>query len=216
MRHSTLLTGVAHGFTGRGEGDLRAGLVESAANVVASLRGTSALHVVTQVHGARVVDATTADLSVEADGIVSTLPGVVIAVRVADCVPILMAAPGGVAAIHAGWRGTAADIARAGFRALLDATSCAPEQVRVAIGPCIGPCCYEVGGEVIDGVGRVAPGRRWLAGRNVDLALANAEILRGEGATVDVLRVCTRCDDAYWSHRRDGEGAGRQVGAIRA
>jgi YfiH family protein len=156
-----------------------------------------------------------ASLSVDADGIISTRPGAVVAVRVADCVPILLAAPGGVAALHAGWRGTAADIARIGLRTLQEATGARPAEVRAAIGPAICGACYEVGEEVLDGVAAVAPGASWRAGRHVDLARANAEILEAEGVSVDLLGVCTRCDAGYWSHRRDGPAGGRQVGAIR-
>ncbi len=216
MLRSRLLDDVAHGFTSRAEGDLRAGREGEAADLVNLLGGGGRLCVVTQVHGVRVVDGGSATLTEEADAIVSTRPGLVIAVRVADCVPIVMAAPGAVAAVHAGWRGTAADIARIGLRALCDAASCTPAQVRVAIGPCIGRCCYEVGSEVVEAVGRVTPGIAWRSAMNVDLGAANAEILRGEGARVEALDLCTRCDARFWSHRRDGALAGRQVGAIRA
>lgn len=215
MRTSSLLADRAHGFTGGAEGDMAPPAGDAAASLVARLGGDGPLRVVAQVHGARVVDVEEADGRTAADAIVSTRPGAVIAVRVADCVPILMAAPGAVAAVHAGWRGTAADIARAALRALCERAGCAPTAVRAAIGPCICGACYEVGPEVIEGVGRVAPGTAWLDGRRVDLAAANAAILEGEGAAVDVLGACTRCGPGYWSFRRDGAGGGRQVGAIR-
>ncbi|MFZ5482525.1 MAG: polyphenol oxidase family protein [Myxococcota bacterium] len=212
MRTSGLLAGIAHGFTGRAEGDLRPPAPEASARLVAALGGDGALRTVSQVHGARVVGAGEADGRTEADAIVSAEPGVVVAVRVADCVPILLAAPGVVAAVHAGWRGTAADVTRATLRAVRERTR---GEVRAAVGPCICGRCYEVGDEVIAAVGRVAPGRAWLDGRRVDLAEANAAILRDEGVAVDVLGVCTRCDEGYWSFRRDGAAGGRQAGAIR-
>lgn len=187
-----------------------------AARLVALLGGQGPLRVVSQVHGARVVRGEQASPACEADAIVSTVPGTVIAVRVADCVPILLAAPGGVAAVHAGWRGTAADIARLALVALCDAAACKPSDVRAAVGPSICGACYEVGQEVLDAVAQVAPGDTWRVGaRNVDLGGANAAILRAAGVSVDRLPHCTRCGTGYWSYRRDGTAGGRQVGAIR-
>lgn len=217
MFASALLSPVAHGFTGVEDGDHRSGAPgDAAARLVAALGGRGAPRVVNQVHGNRVVQARAATLAVDADGIVSTEPGEVIAVRVADCVPVLLAAPGGVAAIHAGWRGTAADIVRVGLAELLRATGARPADVRAAVGPAICGACYEVGDEVIAAVGRVAPGEGWRVGeRNVDLPEANAAILRAEGIPVERLARCTRCTPGFWSFRRDGAAGGRQVGAIR-
>ncbi len=217
MYASALLSPVRHAFTGVADGDHRPGFdTAGAARLIAALDAVGPVRVVSQVHGARVVRAEDASTSIEADAIVSTLPGIVVAVRVADCVPILLAAPGAVAAVHAGWRGTAADITRVALRALCSAAGCAPSAVRAAVGPCICGACYEVGGEVIDGVAAVAPGASWRVGeRNVDLGEANAAILRHEGAQVERLALCTRCDARFWSFRRDGASGGRQVGAIR-
>ncbi|MFN7142367.1 MAG: laccase domain-containing protein, partial [Myxococcota bacterium] len=131
MYASSLLSPVPHGFTEVADGDHRPGADGSAeARLLAALGAEGPVRTVTQVHGARVVRAEEASLAVEADAIVSTVPGAVVAVRVADCVPILLAAPGGVAAVHAGWRGTAADIARVALRALLDATGARHGDVR--------------------------------------------------------------------------------------
>jgi YfiH family protein len=217
MLASVLLSSVPHAFTGTADGDHRpGGDGAAAARLLAALGGAGPVRVVSQVHGARVVRVEEASPAVEADAIVSTVPGAVVAVRVADCVPILLAAPGGVAAVHAGWRGTAADIARGALLALCDAAGCRPEDVRAAVGPCICGACYEVGDEVIDAVARVAPGASWRVGeRNVDLGEANAAILRAEGVAVDRLPRCTRCGSGFWSYRRDGAAGGRQVGAIR-
>ncbi|MDP2306399.1 MAG: polyphenol oxidase family protein [Pseudomonadota bacterium] len=217
MLASVLLSSVPHCFTGTDDGDHRPGADgDAAARLVSALGGRGAVRVVTQVHGARVVGAAGAGLDVEADAIVCTEPGVVVAVRVADCVPILLAAPRGVAAVHAGWRGTAADIARSALLALCEAAECDPSEVRGAIGPCICGRCYEVGDDVIRAVSRVAPGGSWRVGeRNVDLGEANAAILSAEGVTIDRLHHCTRCGSGFWSHRRDGAASGRQVGAIR-
>jgi YfiH family protein len=219
-----LLSDVPHVFTGTSDGDFRPPAQHAGPALVRSLGGQGPLRVVSQVHGARVVEASAADGHTEADAIVSAEPGAVVAVRVADCVPILMAAGpvGGVravAAVHAGWRGTAADIARIALRQLCAASGCGPDAVRAAIGPAICGTCYEVGTEVHEAVSRLVPdgvppvpaGAR----PHVDLRAANAALLRAEGVRVEVLRDCTRCSPGYWSHRRDGAAGGRQVGAIR-
>lgn len=217
MLRSVLLAGIPHGFTGVAEGDLRPGRPGAAATAarIAAQLGGDTLRVLSQVHGARVVDVAEADGRTEADAVISTDPAAVIAVRVADCVPILLAAPGAVAAVHAGWRGTAADILRLTVAALSARTGAPPAAMRAVLGPAIGPCCYEVGSEVIEAVGRVAPGEGWRQGRQVDLRAANAAIGRALGLRVEIVGPCTRCDPAYWSHRRDGEAGGRQAGVIR-
>ena len=212
MLRSALLHDVEHEFTGKAEGDFRD--AATGPGLVARLEGIGVLRTVRQVHGAGVADADSGPA--EADALISTKAGTVVAVRVADCVPILLAAPGGVAAVHAGWRGTAAGVVSEALGALRAATRCGFEDVRAAIGPAICGACYEVGPEVVDAVARVAPGDGWrLQPGHVDLAEANAAILRAFGVRVDVLGRCTRCGDGFWSHRRDGIDAGRQVGAIR-
>lgn len=210
MLRSTLLAANPHAFTGRAEGDQR----ESSASLGLALGAPGPVCTVHQVHGSRVVSADSAE-SVRgeaADALVSTRPGLLIAVRVADCVPVLLAGPGVVAAIHAGWRGTAADVVRCGVEAAVAASGCSVESLRAAVGPSIRGCCYEVGDEVIEGVAAVAPGRSWLAGRHVDLAEANRAILAALGVPVEVLGGCTRCGGGWYSHRRgDVE---RQLGVI--
>ena len=88
----------------------------------------------------------------DADGLVSDAPDVALVVRAADCVPLLMAdtRTGAVAAVHAGWRGTAARTAVAAIEAMAEAFGTRPGDLVVAIGPAIGPCCYEVGTDVVD------------------------------------------------------------------
>ena len=212
-------------FTSIADGDLRlpepsAPEGPAARALLKGVGGDGPLAMVRQVHGARVVDVALADGVTEADGIVCTVPGRVIAVRVADCVPVLLASPRGVAALHAGWRGTALDIVRVGLDALLAATGDVATEVRAWIGPAICGACYEVSDEVVDGVLRVAPSRdTWCTtgpgGRaHVDLRAANLAILRDAGVQTQLVGPCTRCGEGYWSHRRDAERAGRQVGAI--
>lgn len=216
MLRSSLLSPVAHAFTGLAEGDLRRGNVEALAALAGVLGGRAPIVTVAQVHGNRVLLAEDlrADAVAEADALIVTTSGTIVAVRVADCVPVLLAGPGVVAAIHAGWRGTAADIVRLSATAAAAAVGCRVDELRAAVGPSIRGCCYEVGDEVICGVGAVAPGTSWIEGRHVDLAEANRAILAELGVKVEVVGGCTRCGDGWYSHRR-GDVA-RQVAAIRA
>lgn len=232
--------GVLHGFTGRvggvSEGQLsslnlarRPGeqdrhLTENWRRVLHALGAPEArVAVANQVHGDRVLsgDGATGPLEPlgDADAVLVTRPGQLAAVRVADCVPVLLSAPGGVAAVHAGWRGTALGIVTRAVEALCDATGAAPAQISAAIGPCIGPCCYSVGEEVGQAVSQRAGDagvlRRFGDTLYVDLAAANESMLRHAGVwQVDTLSVCTRCSGEHFSHRGDGPDTGRQIGII--
>lgn len=225
MWTSPLLDDLPHAFTGVAEGDLTPAADpggRAAAALVARLGGRGPLRMARQVHGHTVVVGEEVDAAAppEADGLVATTPGVVVAVRVADCVPVLLVAARegrvrGVAALHAGWRGTAADIVRIGVAALERATGLGPADMRAAVGPAICGACYEVSPEVVAAVAAVAPGREWLtAPRHVDLRLANLAVLRERGVRAELAGGCTRCGPGAWSHRRDGAAAGRQVGAV--
>lgn len=165
---------------------------------------------------------------VEGDALVTALPGVWIGIRTADCVPILMADPGkrAIAAVHSGWRGTAAGIAVKALARLTSEFGSRTEDVRVAIGPAIGVCCYEVGPEVagqFGGAGPVAvttPAARPGAKPHLDLASTIENQLLAEGVRPEHLsrsKDCTRCGsmERFHSFRRDGEAAGRMVAAIR-
>ena len=150
-----------------------------------------------QVHGTRVVvDA--GDLE-EADGQVTTRPGVAAIVLTADCLPVALAGPAGIGVVHAGWRGLSAGVLEAGVEATGGA-------VAAAIGPGIGPCCYEVGDEVraVFGTG----------GRTLDLkAVARARLKAAGVREVHDCGLCTACDaERFFSHRRDRGLTGRQAG----
>lgn len=182
-----------------------------------------------QVHGARVL-AVAGDppalSGTEGDALVTDRPGVAVGVRTADCLPILLSAPDGraVAAVHAGWRGTLAGVAVAAVRTLSARYGAAPAALAARLGPCIRPCCYEVGPEVSAAVAERYPDwaprvlRPGPNGRDhLDLAGLNRLQLEAAGLTeVRDAGACTRCDPAYDSHRRDGAGAGRMVSWVRA
>jgi hypothetical protein len=118
--------------------------------------GVDRVVTLTQVHGATVAvvrrGAPTLQAPPEADALVSDSPEVAVAVRAADCVPMLMAdrVTGAVAAVHAGWRGTAARAAVAALNAMEREFGAHPKNVVAAIGPSIGPCCYRVGSDLVD------------------------------------------------------------------
>ncbi|MCB9761559.1 MAG: peptidoglycan editing factor PgeF [Alphaproteobacteria bacterium] len=177
-----------------------------------------------QVHGDAVLDASAVGPGITsvgaADALICTRPGVLVAVRVADCVPILMAAPGAVAAVHAGWRGTAARIATKALAQLCAAAGCAPAAVVASIGPCIGPERYEVGDEVVEAMCALVPREVAVLEReprcHVDLQAVNRALLADAGVgQVEILRRCTASEpDHFYSHRRDGAATGRQAGVI--
>lgn len=153
----------------------------------------------------------------QGDALVLTKPGHRIGVRTADCVPLLIADPNShtVAAVHAGWRGTAADIAGKTIRRLSDFNA-KSEDLLVAIGPCIGECCFEVGPELEQFFRSIFPDRTDF--RRIDLAEANRRQLIAAGVrreNIDVSGLCTRCGaEEFHSFRRDREASGRMVAAI--
>ena len=144
------------------------------------------------------------------DGHVTTTPGTALAVTIADCTPVFIAHPGGaVAALHAGWRGTAARILDAGLDAL-GALGFPADECVVHLGPAICGPCYEVGPEVLSAVfGRLTTGKGQL---NVREVLRDQAWRRGVHQ-ISTSLACTRCHaDRFFSHR--GGDQGRQLGVI--
>jgi len=182
-----------------------------------------------QVHGAVVAVVGTADAGQSiagADGLVTADPGLTLAIHAADCVPLLLADPKRrvVAALHAGWKGTAAGIAVEGVRVLADRFKSNPRDLLVAIGPSIGPCHYEVDEPVMERMRRwrwwpevaVANGRqRW----QLDLRAACRRQLLDAGLLpqrIEVLDLCTYDHpDLFYSYRRD-KVTGRMAAIIAA
>jgi polyphenol oxidase len=157
-----------------------------------------------QVHGAELSFGEAALTGTpEADGHVLVEPGTTGLVYVADCLPVALAGPGGVAMLHCGWRGLAAGIVARGAAAV--------GATHAAIGPGIGPCCYEVGDEVLAVL--TGAGEGVAAGRMLDLPEVARRLLRQAGVNeIESAAICTCCEEKlFFSHRRDG-GPGRQAG----
>jgi polyphenol oxidase len=160
-----------------------------------------------QVHGRGVLCADVPRPQVpEADAVVVREPHRPAAVLVADCVPIALSGPGVAAAVHAGWRGLCAGVIEAAV-----ATAGPAQGLSAWIGPCIGPCCYEVGAEVPEqfAAGHPTAGdccERRGGTLQFDLRRAAAAVLESCGVAVagDPDPPCTRCDPTFFSHRRNG------------
>ena len=157
------------------------------------------------------------------DGLITDEPGVALAVFSADCTPILLYDPAGaVGAVHAGWRGTAAGIVKNAVEAMIREFGTDPAALRAAIGPCIGPCCFETGPEVPEAMrsalGEAAEGAIRPAGEKyyVNLKELNRLWLTRCGVRrIDVSTDCTHCQPhRFWSHRQTGFDRGAMAAII--
>ena len=161
----------------------------------------------------------------ECDGLITDTEGLVLTVFTADCTPILLEDPvtGAVGACHAGWRGTVTDIAGNAVRAMVREYGCNPKNIRAAIGPNIGFCCFETDRDVPDAVRALLgddadPFIRTVGEKfRVDIKGVNEYLLRRAGVeTVDVSSACTACEpDRFWSHRVTGGNRGSLAALIR-
>lgn len=235
--------GVPHGFTTRDGGgspapfdslNLGINTADAPAHVVRNtLRlldheriAPGALATLTQVHGVVVHEAkgevgpALAPPLGEGDALWTEQPGAVVGVRVADCVPVLLADPEGrrVAAVHAGWRGAVNGVLEAAIAALV-ARGTRPPALRAAVGPHLLTCCFEVGDEVAQqfrarfGAGVVRTG---AARPHVSLLASVRQILESAGVgQVEALEHCTSCDRRFFSHRRDRGQTGRHLAYVR-
>jgi YfiH family protein len=140
----------------------------------------------------------------EVDGQVVAEPDLAALVFVADCLPVALAGPGGVAMLHCGWRGLASGIVARGAEAVAATDA--------AIGPGIGACCYEVGDDVLDEFAELGPGI--ARDRNLDLPEVARRLLQRAGVErIESAGLCTSCEpDLFFSHRRDHGTTGRQAG----
>ena len=214
-------------------GDDRAAVDENHRRFLAA-SGAKVLHRASQVHGVRVLlvraeDDPEAVAREQADGLMTRDPGVGITVHVADCTPILLACPvtDARAALHAGWRGTVAGMAKAGVAAMVAEFGCAPSDIHAVLGPCIGACCFEVGPDVVDEFVKAMPDAREqrvileTPGRKprVDLRRFSMLGLLSAGllpSHVESATECTLCDpgNRFFSYRKSGRATGQSAGFI--
>ena len=226
MRPATLPPGLVVAFSGRGhapEGEPTPTpyLARRLANAL-SLDGTR-IHWARQVHGVATVtvradpEAAKEPCAGECDALATDRVGEALVVQTADCVPILLAGVRAVGAAHAGWRGTAKNVASSAVAALR-ALGEPPFGLRAWIGPSIGACCYEVGGEVAAQFAGDFVRAGCGGGFRLDLRAVNAAQLADAGVPRDAIAVhpaCTRCGGQdYASWRRDGTKAGRMIALI--
>ena len=207
---STRLGGVSGGSfaslnLGLKTADERENVLENRRRLYAEVgAGQGRVWMTRQRHSALVHRAGSAELP-EGDGVWTDEPGESVLQLAADCVPIALArvdaARPGVAVLHAGWRGLLAGVVESGVRAL------GPGELAAAVGPSIGPCCYEVGDEVAGAFGPDV-----MRGRNLDLWAASERALRAAGVErIERVALCTSCRaDLFFSHRRDRGVTGRQ------
>jgi polyphenol oxidase len=167
-----------------------------------------------QIHSDVILRADASGLAGEGDALVTSTSGVAVSIRTADCYPILLADTKrkAVAAVHAGWRGTAAAIVKKALDRLRAEYGTDMRDVLAVTGPGIGACCYEVGEEVARQFGRRGPG-------HLDLAAVNRRQLLEAGVPgerIDAVGACTYCEaGTYYSFRREKELAGRMISYIK-
>ncbi len=180
------------------------------------------LRFVKQVHGARVVEASLATSETEADALWTEQLGVAVGVRTADCLPVLIEDPRGrVAAVHAGWRGVLAEIVARTIEQLVE-RGARIDELKVAIGPCIQRCCFEVDGDLPARFGAafgsgVVVSQAAGARPHLDLPFAVKQTLARLGVPeghMVALPQCTRCDERFFSHRRENGITGRHLSFI--
>lgn len=188
-----------------------------------------------QVHGAVVRNITLADtktdlyhrLGYEGDGMMTAIPGVTLVVFSADCIPVLLCDPVRkvIAAVHAGWRGTASGVVTVAVEQMKARYDCRPEDILAAVGPGIGPCCFETHEDVPNAMmsAVASPALPYIKIKengkfSVDLKGINAKRLELAGldpANIAVSTDCTACmGGKYWSHRVMGDQRGSMAAMI--
>jgi len=199
--------------------------VEKNLNLLTAASSMPIAHQAKQVHEINVLRCQGPGLmhADAADILVSKQAGTALAVRTADCLPILIADPkaGVVAAIHAGWRGSVAEVSKVAVKAMVD-LGATPQTMLASLGPCIGDCCFEINADIARQL-KVSCGADVSEYRSgviyANLAKANALQLEQAGLAyehIETLGYCTACctSPQYFSFRRDHGQTGRQLAVI--
>lgn len=212
------IDGILHGFTNRNIGT-NSSEIEELFNIskVAQLK---------QIHSGDVIivdDIESHDDSLKGDALVTTLKGVGIGIRTADCVPILITDYNHsvVAAVHAGWRGTYSEITLNTVKVIESEFGISPNNLTAVIGPSIKDCCYEVGEDLASlFIEKFENTDQYLSEATeskyfLDLSAANKLALQRAGvADIEILDICTKCNDSFYSYRREGKGVSTQLSFI--
>ncbi|MER3446474.1 MAG: peptidoglycan editing factor PgeF [Candidatus Dadabacteria bacterium] len=211
------ISGVVHGFSNRGFN----GSLSEAAGLF-GLRGIATLD---QIHSSRVfvIRNKFKGLEQKGDALIADLKGIGVGVFTADCMPILLVddSTSVVAAIHAGWRGTLSQIAKATILEIEKGFGIAPSRIHAVLGPSIGVCCYEIGWDVASlFMDRFSDWEGYLLRKGkseyvLDLKEANRYALAREGVkNIEIIEICTKCNMEFHSYRRDGKRTGSHINFI--
>jgi YfiH family protein len=223
---------IAHGFGTRQEGGRKPSRTDWGGKAVQVEEDIYPLLSLRQVHGDRVVliegnrQKVEEVWRLEGDALLTRTPGIALGVFTADCLPIFFYDPiqGVIGIVHAGWRGTAQGVAGKAVEKMGETFGCKKSNILAALGPCIGPCCYEVdrpvknafisGGFPWNLVSVPRAEEKWL----LDLYQANLYILENHGISrgnIQVLKICTSCHrDTFYSYRNADKTGGRQLNFI--
>lgn len=221
------LPGIRHAFPCRSGNPLES--LDHLADRMKETFGLTSLLMAKQVHGTGVLIYDGDPGGVELfrkrafDAIISSTPGIALGIRTADCLPVILAAPGkAVAVAHGGWKGIIGGIMEKAVQTLVEIYRAEPAAIVAAIGPHILSTCYEVGPDVADSFKRrfgesvLKPGRRDRP--HLDLETAARLSLQSAGLApenIDCVRLCTHClPELFHSYRRDGRPTGRQISFI--
>jgi YfiH family protein len=223
---------IVHGFGTRQGGERKPSRTDWRGKAVQVEEDIYPLLSLRQVHGDRIVlfegNGQKIDevRRLEGDILLTRTTGIALGVFTADCLPIFFYDPiqGVIGIVHAGWRGTALGVAGKALEKMRETFGCKKSDILAALGPCIGPCCYEVDGPVKNAFTfggfpwnliSVSRGQeKWL----LDLHQANLYLLENHGvsrANIQVLKICTFCHgDAFYSYRNADKTGGRQLNFI--
>ena len=211
------IRGVVHGFSNKG--------FSGSVSEAAGLFGLCGIATLDQIHSSKVIvfkDQFRASEQ-KGDALIADLKGIGVGVFTADCVPILFVdkAASVAAAVHAGWRGTLSQIAKATLLEIEESFGIPPSRICAAVGPSIGACCYEVGEEVASlFIDKFGDWERYLFRKGgskyvLDLKEANRHALAREGVEeIEVIGICTKCSSEFHSFRREGKKVGNQLNLI--